>query len=61
MGSLVTDPGATVKGTYPGDRLQLEGKDLVSEVFTHTEVRAPPDYDLSFDISVNLQSLAGSP
>ena len=59
--SIVTDPRATDEGTHPGDRLPADGRNLLGEVPTFSEVSAAPDYDPLFDVSVNLQSLIGLP
>ena len=55
--SNVTSPRATDEGTHPGDRLPADGRDLLGEVPTFSEVSATPDYDSQYDVSVNLQSL----
>ena len=59
--SNVTGSRATDEGTLPGDRLPADGRDLLGEVPTFSEVSATPDYDPLFDVSVNLQSLIGLP
>ena len=58
--SIATDPRATA-GTSPDDQLPADGKGLLSEVLTFSEVSAAPSYDPLYDVSVNLQSLIGLP